>query len=121
MTREEAIKILEEIIDEGWLISDFDKCTAIDACEMAIRALEQEPKTGHWIEHDWEKMREKGYYRCSVCDHAYQRYVKGIRKSEVPYIDGQEYILWHNDNYCPNCGAKMLNSQEGEEEDGNDG
>jgi hypothetical protein len=43
MTREEAIKILKEIIEEGWLISDFEKCTAIDACEMAIKALEQEP------------------------------------------------------------------------------
>ena len=43
MTKEEAIKILKEIIDTGWLISDIDKCTAIDACEMAIEALEQEP------------------------------------------------------------------------------
>lgn len=40
MTKKEAIKILKEIIDEGWLISDFDKCIAIDACEMAIKALE---------------------------------------------------------------------------------
>jgi aminoglycoside N3'-acetyltransferase len=39
MIREEAIEILKEIIDEGWLISDFDKCTAIDACEMAIKNL----------------------------------------------------------------------------------
>lgn len=46
MTREEAIKNLQEIIEEGWLISDFDKCTAIDACEMAIKALEQEPVLG---------------------------------------------------------------------------
>ena len=45
MTRDEAIEILNEIIDEGWLISDFEKCTAIDACEMAIEALEQEPTT----------------------------------------------------------------------------
>jgi len=37
--REKAIEILEEIIDEGWLISDFDKCIAIDACEMAIEAI----------------------------------------------------------------------------------
>lgn len=43
MTREKAIEILKEIIDEGWLISDFEKCVAIDACEMAIEALEQEP------------------------------------------------------------------------------
>lgn len=43
MTREKAIEILKEIIDEGWLISDFEKCVAIDACEMAIEALKQEP------------------------------------------------------------------------------
>ena len=43
MTREKAIEILKEIIDTGWLISDFEKCVAIDACEMAIEALEQEP------------------------------------------------------------------------------
>ena len=42
MTREKAIEILKEIIDEGWLISDFEKCVAIDACEMAIQALEKE-------------------------------------------------------------------------------
>lgn len=65
------------------------------------------PKMGRWIEHEWEEMREKGYYRCSVCNHGYQRYTKGIRKSDVPYIDGQEYILRYTDHYCPNCGAKM--------------
>lgn len=43
MTREEAIEILKEIIDEGWLISDNNKCTAINVLEMAIKALEQEP------------------------------------------------------------------------------
>lgn len=82
---------------------------------MDTIALEQEPKTGHWIEHEWEEMREKGYYRCSVCNHGYQRYAKGIRKSDVPYIDGQEYILWNCDNYCPNCGAKMVEPQESED------
>lgn len=74
----------------------------------------QEPKTGYWIEHEWKELREKGYYRCSVCNHGYQRYTKGIRKSDVPYIDGQEYTLWHIDNYCPNCGAKMFEPQESE-------
>ena len=43
MTKEEAIKILNEIIDEGLLISDNNKCSAINACEMAIKALEKEP------------------------------------------------------------------------------
>ena len=95
MTREEAI----EAIKEAYGNSEYT--------DEIIKALEQEPKTGHWIEYEWEEMREKGYYRCSVCNHGYQRYSKGIRKSDVPYIDGQEYILWKCDNYCPNCGAKM--------------
>ncbi len=43
MTKEKAIEILEEIIDEGWLISDLEKCVAIDACEMAIEALRKDP------------------------------------------------------------------------------
>jgi hypothetical protein len=42
MTKQEAIEILKEIIDEGWLISDFDKFTAIDACEMAIECLKND-------------------------------------------------------------------------------
>ena len=67
----------------------------------------QEPRKGHWIEHDWKEMRERGYYRCSVCNCGYQRYKKGIRKSDVPYIDGKEYTLRSIDNYCPNCGADM--------------
>lgn len=46
MTKKKAIELLKEIIDEGCLISDFEKCPAIEACEMAIEALEQEPR---WI------------------------------------------------------------------------
>jgi hypothetical protein len=41
MTREEAIKNLEEMIEEGWLISDF-----VEPCEMAIKALKREPCDG---------------------------------------------------------------------------
>ena len=125
MTREEIISGLQFTIDmflfdpnTGETFTeprnDMDK-TTIDACKGAIELLKQEPTTGHWIEHDWEKMREKGYYRCSVCDYAYQRCIKEIRKSDVPYIDGQEYILWKIDHYCPNCGAKMVESQKSED------
>lgn len=65
MTKEEAIEILKEIIDEGWLISDFEKCVAIDACEMAIQALENEPFmnkpciSAGVCEHDKMQMLEK--------------------------------------------------------------
>lgn len=41
---EKAIKTLNEIIDEGWLISDMEKCTAIDACEFAIDRIHKYQK-----------------------------------------------------------------------------
>lgn len=41
---EKAIKTLNEIIDEGWLISDMEKCTAIDACEFAIDRINKYQK-----------------------------------------------------------------------------
>lgn len=44
MTGEKEIKILEEIIDEGWLISDNEKCIAIDACEFAIDRIRKYQK-----------------------------------------------------------------------------
>ena len=40
---EKDIETLNFIIESGWLISDCDKCTAIDACEDAITALKQYP------------------------------------------------------------------------------
>lgn len=111
MTNQEAIEILSKW--DGVYIG-YSSDEVNEAHNKAIKALEQEPKTGHWIEHDMEDMREKGYYRCSVCGTGYQRFVKGIRKSDVPYIDGQEYTLHNIDNYCPNCGAKMVEPQESE-------
>jgi len=67
----------------------------------------KEATPGEWLEHDWQSMREKGYYRCSVCHCAYQRFEYGVRKSDVPYIDGQSFKLQRRDNFCPNCGADM--------------
>ena len=44
MSIDEAIKMLEEIIDEGWLISDLEKCPAIDSCELAINIMRKYQK-----------------------------------------------------------------------------
>lgn len=49
-----------------------------------LKALEQEPKTGHWIA--GEKISDG--FICSECGSQYE-----------------EYPISHN--YCPNCGAKM--------------
>lgn len=44
MSIEKAIENLNEIIEEGWLISDMEKCTAIDACEVAIDIMHKYEK-----------------------------------------------------------------------------
>jgi hypothetical protein len=52
MERSKAIEILNEIIDEGWLISDMEKCDAIDACQMGIDLIEAGDKAGKIIARD---------------------------------------------------------------------
>ncbi len=106
MTREEAIKIIRKMLactdltDRANLNADM-----VSACNLAIKTLEQEPKTGHWISHR-EHCENLGvmpsglgaYEWCSNCDCG---------------IDVRE---WHRNNYnfCPNCGAKMVEPQESE-------
>lgn len=51
--KEKSIETLKEIIDEGWLISDMEKCTAIDACEFGISAIEKLDKIEQIIA-DWK-------------------------------------------------------------------
>lgn len=87
MTREEAIKFLE--LDK----ESRGKCFISDAIDMAIKALDQEPKTGHWIiveelHGEWEGTKK---YACDKCGEKV-----GVFKS----------------NYCPNCGARMVESEE---------
>lgn len=56
----------------------------------------QEPKTGHWIEKDGYD--GDIYYDCSECGESWAM------------IDGTP---WQNGmNYCPNCGAKMAESED---------
>ena len=76
MTREEAIKNIKEHCYFASLIPQ-----AKEALDMAIQALEQEPKTGHWT-HEYNGQTN---HICSYC-----RFESGRK--------------W---NYCPNCGAKM--------------
>ena len=80
MTREEAIDILQNTSFFGRTMDDID--TAID---MAIKALEQEPKTWHWI-YCYTNGFGRKICKCSKCN-------------------------WDGDTtgykYCPNCGVKM--------------
>ena len=64
-----------------WAMPEQDFCNWLNT-----EALEQEPKTGHWINH-------KDEHICSCC-------------GEMVIID---WYIWEESwyNYCPNCGAKM--------------
>jgi hypothetical protein len=55
--------------------------------DMAIKALEQEPKTGHWIDIT-NKNKTVIAVRCSCCEKSPKYAIKS--------------------DFCPNCGAKMV-------------
>ena len=83
MTRKEAITVLNMVEAHGSLV--------IQAKDMAVKALEQEPKTGHWIEH---KHNGISHIECSECLSWFL----------------QAHLL--RNSYCPNCGAKMESEDE---------
>ena len=101
MTREEAIDLLDNLIGfvEDSRNSDYDT-----AFKMGIKALEQEPKTGHWewVQYDYDS--NIGNWHCSECKNIA---VVGVKKNEEGGIPIYKY--------CPNCGAKMVETQESEE------
>lgn len=84
MTNEEAIAKLKNFADHCYPNEEF---------LMAIKALEQEPKTGHWIKDDITERSKSAYkHKCDRCG-AYHRAMY---------------------DYCPSCGAKMFEPQESE-------
>lgn len=88
MTREEAIKYSQSKIE--WAKQ---KCypyiskEEVEIFETAIEALEQEQKTGHWI--------------LGICDNCGYDWGKDAPIASVP-------------NFCPNCGARMAESEDKE-------
>ena len=89
MTRNEAIGILKAEAD--FLYKD-DNPYYRQAFDMAIEALQQEPKTGEWIMHIDDLFPEESTMECNQC-HEHQ-------------------TLTIDDNFCPNCGADMRGDTE---------
>lgn len=93
MTREPFIAH-SELTNEIYIVTDKEKYRVTEQvikAVMAIKALEQEPKTGHWIEKDGYD--GDTYYDCSECGESWTT-IEG-----TPWNNGMKY--------CPNCGAKM--------------
>ena len=108
MTREEAIEWLNklyigaDITDEYGDMEDMQPYG--EAVNMAIEALEQEPKTGHWIEHPEIETSTPEYlmfYECSECGDK-----QCFCKSDI-----------HKKRFCGNCGYRMVESQESEDKE----
>jgi hypothetical protein len=100
MTREEAIRCLSvhSSTNGSGLCTDKQH---YEAKQMAIQALEQEPKTGHWIR--WYEQKEKDcvienipHCKCSECGKEYDSHSSQFIK------------------YCNECGARMVKPQESE-------
>ena len=81
--------------EASFILANIDRRVCDDelneALDVAIKALDQEPKTGHWIFVD--KAHEHAH--CSECDYG-----------DVDLLDGRPH------NYCPNCGCRMVEPQE---------
>lgn len=103
MTNAEAKKFLTaklECLERERCNIDCDECELLyaagnmgeqkEALRVAIKSLEQEPKTGYWVvesTYDWGFTSSVNCY-CSNCKDYFTR-------------------QWKEMNFCPNCGAKM--------------
>lgn len=92
MTNEEAIRMLVRI-KERINFEVTDAQGKMDALNMAIEALGQKEKTGHWIMEDMFD-GDVAYYRCSECNELF--WIESGTPKDNEY------------NFCPNCGARMV-------------
>lgn len=101
MTKEEAIEF-----GEMWLEinEDSKNSNTYKFFQMTLKALEQEPKIGHWIRNEKQGVQAVGYltYHCSECG----REICSKYHGKISLL--KEYPYCH-------CGAKMVEPPESEE------
>ena len=112
MTIDEAIKIISQMIkDEEGFLSD----NTVEAHKMAIKALEQELKTGHWITKEaYSEDKAMGFTEqivCSNCD------MQNSYFSEWDECKNPISKTFIRSKFCPNCGCRMVEPQESEDEE----
>lgn len=72
-----------------------------------------EPKTGHWIEENINEYSRKVFCSECGCPPPFEH----VNNGDVYSASG--YGVFNNTKFCPNCGAKMIESQESEEKNKN--
>ena len=133
MTREQVHDIMEDVlrcVQRGnYCDRDCAKCPLvkddkelIEAYGYVIKALEQEPQTFKWCTDCKEYDQEK--HCCHRWSKVIRNTVEEMKKEQEPktghWIDREIYDAdrWkcsecgrtepYKENYCPNCGAKMI-------------
>ena len=95
-----TLEFCDKVLDVDRTVESYK--SLLVECYKMLSSIQPKPKTGHWIAVENEEMETIGYY-CSKCD--------------LP-METEEQT-----DYCPNCGAKMAESENksGKEQDnGND-
>ena len=113
MTLDEAIKHAEEVsmdnINRANILWDSKEKARCEDCaeehrQLAEwlkdykRLLEQEQKTGHWEWVQYDSNPNIGNWHCSEC-----------RNIVMECANNNEKVMY---KYCPNCGARMAESEE---------
>lgn len=88
MTRKEAINMLYGIKAENLCLDDAYTSDRYEALKIAIEALEQEPKTGHWIKVNKVLPLSDSRIECVRCNRCGTHWDYGFK-------------------FCPNCGCRM--------------
>ena len=105
MTREEAIVNLN-MISVAFVVPVMKEQRKLidDTFDMAIEALEQEPKTGQWISDAIQGEIDGQIVKAFICSKCGA--ISVFRMTDGKIVNG---------NLCPNCGAKMIDPQESED------
>lgn len=95
----------QAVIDNSWELEYPDGTSERVVSLKEINALppvNPQPKTGHWIKHN---TGHSTYYDCSLCG------------CVAPCTETADNFIWKLSNFCPDCGARMIESKESEVEE----
>lgn len=77
-----------------------------DRQEEIIKALEQEPKTGYWVEENINEGGRKVFCSECGCPPPFEH----VSDGDVYSASG--YGVINKTKFCPNCGTRMVEPQE---------